>query len=207
VHTIQKFFIVAMATVFGVAPLYERARAQTSKASGATKADAPQAVDAEPQTTSAGFGDWALRCQRLGVGADEQRICEVAQTIQMQGQTVPIAQLAFGRLKKSEPLRFTAVLPVNVAFQSAPKVTTNDKEPATLELPWQKCMSGGCFATAEVKDEILRRWRVSSGAGQIQFKDALGRDVSLAISFRGLAQALDALAKEPIGAEASGSGK
>jgi hypothetical protein len=42
----------------------------------------------------------------------------------------------------------------------------------------------------------MTRWRGQTDPGQLTFKDAAGRDQSLPLSFRGLAQALDALAKE-----------
>ena len=35
----------------------------------AAKSESAPPVDAEPNNTSASFGDWALRCQRLGNGA------------------------------------------------------------------------------------------------------------------------------------------
>jgi hypothetical protein len=40
----------------------------------ASKPDPSRAVDAEPTSTLANFGDWVLRCQRLGKGADTQRV-------------------------------------------------------------------------------------------------------------------------------------
>lgn len=47
----------------------------------AAKSESPPPVDAEPNSTSANFGDWTLRCQRLGNGAETRRVCEVTQQI------------------------------------------------------------------------------------------------------------------------------
>ena len=119
-------------------------------------AQAAPPVDTEPQTTSATFGDWTLRCQKLPPGGDTARVCEVAQTIQGQGQAGPVAEIALGRLKKTDPVRVTLVLPVNVIFPSSPTIAET-KDAAPLELAWRKCLPGGCFSDAAVKDEVLKR--------------------------------------------------
>lgn len=155
----------------------------------------PKSVDAEPQSTSATFGDWVLRCNRIEAGDQSQRVCEVAQTIIIQGQQAPVAEIAIGRLKKAEPFRVTVVLPVNVAFPSSPQVHL-DGQPA-LDLAWKRCLPNGCFADATPKDEIFRSWRAAKANGRIDTKDAFGRNVGVTISFRGLSHALDALNKEP----------
>jgi len=131
----------------------------------------------------------------LDVGGQPQRVCEVAQTIIIQGQQAPVAEVAIGRIKKSDPLRVTIVLPVNVAFPSAPQVNLEGKE--VLELSWKRCLPNGCFADGSPKEEVLRNWRAARTLGRIETKDAFGRNVVVTISFRGLAQALDALNKEP----------
>lgn len=69
-----------------------------------------------PQSTTAVFGDWGLRCVGPREGGPTQHICEVVQSIQVQGQAAPIAQIALGRLQKADPLRLTVVLPNNVSF-------------------------------------------------------------------------------------------
>ena len=155
-------------------------------------------VDAEPQSTSATFGDWVLRCNRIAdAGGQAQRVCEVAQTIVIQGQQAPVAELAIGRIKKADPLHVTVVLPVNVAFPSAPQVYSDTTNVNVLELTWQRCLPNGCFASAIPKEDIFRRWRTAKANGRIETKDAFGRNVVVTISFRGLAQALDAFNKEP----------
>ena len=160
-----------------------------------TKPDTPPAeVSVEPQSTTATFGDWVLRCSRADVGGQAQRICEVAQTIVLQGQQAPVAELAIGRIKKTDPLRVTVLLPVNVAFPSAPQLKL-DGQPS-LELTWNRCLPNGCFANATPKEELIRGWRGAKTTGRIETKDALGRNVVVTVSFRGLTQALDALVKE-----------
>jgi invasion protein IalB len=164
----------------------------------AAKPEPPRPVDAEPNSTTASFGDWALRCQRLGNGADAQRVCEVGQQIRAQDQQSPVAELAIGRLKKADPLRLTIVLPVNVTFSNPPSFSADGKMPEPLDLGWRKCLPGGCIADALLKDEVLRRWKVQTNAvGRITWTDAAGRDLAVKLSFRGLTQALDALSKEP----------
>lgn len=53
---------------------------------------APPAVSSDPQATSATYGDWVHVCHRQA--ASGERLCEISQSIQVQGQPAPIAQLA-----------------------------------------------------------------------------------------------------------------
>jgi invasion protein IalB len=165
----------------------------TPKPDAVTSAAAP--VSADPQATTANYGDWVVRCQRMGDGAAAKRVCEVAETIQTPGAQGPIAQIAIGRLAAADPLRLTVVLPPNVSFPSSPRMVLDDKDPHAIDLNWRRCLPGGCFSDTEMKDDVLQFWRAQSGHGSIKFRDGAGRDLSVPFSFRGLAQALDALAK------------
>ena len=157
---------------------------------------APVPVPAEPQATTAAFGDWLVRCGRDGEGATVRRICEVAQTIQVQGQQGPLAQIAIGRVNRADPLRITIVLPTNVSFPSTVSIGTEpDKNIA--DLAWRRCVPGACIADVELQIPVLQQLRGRADTGRMTFKDASGRDIVLPLSLRGLAQALDALAKEP----------
>ncbi|GJE70803.1 invasion associated locus B family protein [Methylorubrum podarium] len=152
-------------------------------------------MPAEPGLTTASFGDWLLRCQRTGEAEKAERVCEVAQSLQVQGQPAPIAQIAVGRIGPA-PLRVTAALPVTVSFPSAVKVLAGEKDAPSLELAWRRCQQGGCLADAALSEDVLKRWRGSAEPGRILFKDAAGREIALPLSMRGLGPALDALAKE-----------
>lgn len=152
-------------------------------------------VSADPASTSATFGDWVLRCQRVGDGDKARRLCEVAQVIQLPDQSTPVAELALGRLPGDPALHLTAVLPASVSFPSSVQFGGSGKPPRGADLQWRRCLPGGCFADAVATDDSVKAWRTSTDAGRLTFKDAGGRDVALPVSFRGLAQALDALAK------------
>lgn len=169
-------------------------------APAATAPAAPPAaaqVPSEPSVTTASFGDWTLRCQRLDA-AKPGRVCEVALVLQAQGQQAPIAQIAIGRVANNEPLRITAVMPVSVTFPSSVQIILGEKDAKPLDLPWRRCIPTGCFADAAPSDELVKQWRKAGEAGRIQFRDAAGRELALPLSTRGLDPALDALAKEKL---------
>ncbi len=163
-------------------------------------------VPADPAVTTATFGDWLLRCVRQPAPAGEAgqktdrltaQICEVVQTIKVQGQTQPIAQLAIGRLPDSEQLIMTAVLPVNISLPGQVGVIVDPKAPAdgAIILEWKRCAGGSCFADTRPDEGSLRPLRTGE-AGQIRFADAGGRIISVPVSWRGLDQALAALEKQ-----------
>ena len=186
-------FSIALAVATG-SPADAQAPPAAKQSAQGPAAPAPT-VPADPQATTAAFGDWVVKCQRLGEAGKAQRVCEAAQSIQAQNQGL-IAQIAFGRTAKSEPLKITVLLPSNIAFPSAPKISIDDKDTKGVDLVWRRCIPGGCMADAPADAETLTRWRTQTERGRIAFKDAGGRDAVIPFSFRGLVQALDALAKE-----------
>lgn len=166
--------------------------AMTAFAASAMAADPPP-VPSDPGDTAATFGDWALHCERLPEGSRPARACEVVQSIQVQGQQGPIARIAIGRTSLDQPLAVTVVLPNNISLPSVVHVGADAKDKGP-DLNWVRCTPGGCFAQAPLAAETLKVWRATQ-ASRITFRDAAGRDVGFPISFRGLPQALDALAK------------
>jgi invasion protein IalB len=159
-------------------------------ATGGTAVTPP--VSADPTMTTAAFGDWLLRCVRTGESGRE-KLCEVLQSITVEGQSAPFAQIAIGRLQPKDPLRATVVLPHNVTLATPAQVQAGEAD-TPLGLTWQRCLPGGCFADAILVDDVRTRWRAATRAGSISFADGAGRRIGLPISFRGLSQALDALA-------------
>lgn len=165
------------------------AAAQTAK-------EAPKAapVPSTPERTTASFGDWVMRCDAAPTPA--KRVCEVAQLMTVQGQAAPVAQVAFGRTARGEPMRATLVLPVAVLLTIKPKILSEKDDKSPLEVSWQRCVPGGCIASATVADDVMVRLGAHTEPGSILFKDAAEHDAALPLSFRGLTQALAALAKE-----------
>jgi invasion protein IalB len=194
------YILVAAIACGATVAVTAAARAQTAKpaprppAAEAPAAPQPAPVGAEPQSTTATFGDWVLRCVR-GTAPDQlQRLCEVAQTLEVKGQGV-VAEIALGRVAPKEPMRMTIVLPTNVSLLSGVHVGLSDKDENAIELGWKRCLPGGCLAEADVRDDLLRSWRAQTGAGQIHYVLASAQPLNLSFSFRGLAVALDNLAK------------
>jgi invasion protein IalB len=184
---------IACATLVGL----PQPRAQTPAPRPAqSPATAPTStpVGPEPQSTTATFGDWVLRCVRGAPPDSPQWVCEVAQTLEVKGQGV-VAQIALRRLSPKEPIRMTIVLPPNVSLSSGVRVSVTEKDENIVELEWKRCLPGGCVAEGEVRDDLLRSWRTQSGAGKIHYVLGSTQPLGLSFSFRGLAVALDNLAK------------
>ena len=190
----RHFMIVA--TVLALAPTLARAEtkppAPAAPAPAAQKA--PPAVGSNPERTTASFGDWVMRCETIAEQA--QRVCEVALVMTLQGQPNPVAQVAIGRPTPGEGRRVTLVVPTNIAIGARPQVLLAKAGAAPIELVWQRCAPGACFASAPLADDTMSAISAQTEPGRIVFKDAADREVALPLSFRGLAQALAALAKE-----------
>ncbi len=165
----------------------------------APPAPAPRPVAAAPQDTTIGnapsmttatYGDWVVRCSQQTEG----RLCEAAQTLFVQGQPNPVALIAVGREKPTEPIRLVVQLPVNVTFAGRLKITLKEGAP-TIDLNIERCVPAGCFAVMQPADEALRQLRAHTEPARMAYKDAAQHDVAWPFSLRGLPQALDALAK------------
>jgi invasion protein IalB len=161
----------------------------------------PDKAGAEPtgaEVTTASFGDWQLSCRLTPVAAGQpsRRLCEVLQSVILQGQTAPFAQLGFGKMTPADPVFFTAVVPPNVTFPSSVKLAIDENDKQPVEVAWTRCLPGGCFASVPVNDDVMKRWRAQNEGGRLMFKNGAGQDLVVPISFKGLARALDALAKE-----------
>ncbi|WP_296066596.1 invasion associated locus B family protein [uncultured Agrobacterium sp.] len=158
------------------------------------------AVSSEPGATTATYGNWVLQCVRAGSNSalNTQKTCEVMQSIQVQGQAQPVAQIALGRVTKDAKLQLTVVLPVNITPGKLVMVTPTDKASAAdksgLQLSWARCIGAACFATIEPTPEFLASVR-SSQEGRLSYVDGTGQGVELPLSWNGVTQALAALEK------------
>jgi invasion protein IalB len=150
--------------------------------------------NADPQITATAFGDWSLRCQ--SIPNETRKNCEVSLTVQRKDEPAPIAKIALGRPGPGSALRLLVLLPNNVSFPSTVQIKSDDKDVWSIDVPWERCIPGACFAETSLKDADLVRWRVLDTAGKISFKDAQTNEVGITISFHGLTQALDAFDRE-----------
>lgn len=164
----------------------------------AAPAPVQPAVAADAERSTATFGDWTVRCERL-VGPPPRRQCEMTQTVhsQAQGQpgaaAQPVAQWAVGRTAPNEPYRFVVQLPVNLALATPVRLVA-EGDPA-VALAFARCLPIGCFAEATLSEDALRRLRARNAdqPGRIEFRDAAEREMQFPLSFRGFNQALAAL--------------
>ena len=186
-------WVLALALVLAAGAAEAASDKPKPSAEAAPKKDG-EAISSDPQMTTATYGDWVERCQRVDAGGEQRRVCEVALTVAASGQSAPLAEIAIGRPKKGAPLRLTLVLPVNVGFPSAPKITAEGGDP--VELAWRRCVPAGCFADSAFDAGMTRALREAKTA-KVESKSAGGGYFSFAISLRGLPQALDALTREP----------
>ncbi len=164
-------------------------------AAEAPAAAAPAPVPAAPQRTTASFADWTVVCEARA----PRRACEMTQTVQDQRQQ-PVAVLAVGRAAPDQPWRLVARVPVNVLLvQPARLVMEGEAAPAPVSLGFRLCIPNSCFAEAELPPaaELARlRGRPAEAPARVEWQNATGAAVAVPFSFRGFAQALEALERE-----------
>lgn len=151
---------------------------------------AGSAVAAAPQRTTATYGDWTLRCVMQG----QTKVCEMAQSMQIKGQTRPITQIAIGRQAKNDPMRIVFEVPINVWLPDGVKLTTDNKK-LEISATFTRCMPIGCFADVEISKAQIKDLRDLKKAGKLQFKDAGKQQIAIPVSFKGFGDAYDAMQK------------
>jgi invasion protein IalB len=154
----------------------------------------PAPVDQNPQRTTASYGDWVVRCE-VTAGPPPVKNCDMEQLAQVQGQANPISRVAIPLPAKGEPAKLFVQLPINVSFSAPLKIVADSKD-AGITTPFRRCVPAGCFAEVELKDDVQKKFRASAEPGKILFKDAAEREVAIPLSFKGFAQAFEALLKQ-----------
>lgn len=181
--------LVVMPLVAGAAMAQQPPANPAARQAGAVQKETPQ-------STTATYGDWVVQCQAPpDAQAQNQKMCDMAQVTQLQGRNVPFSRVAIPRPVKGQAVKLIVQLPVNASFATNLRIQTGDADPG-IAAPFARCIPGGCFADFDLKDDVLKKFRVSSGSGKLTFADASGHEVGVPISFNGFGQALDTLARE-----------
>ncbi len=156
---------------------------------------APAAPSSEsPQRTTATYDDWIVQCETR-TEPPLEKICEMAQVTQVQGRNTPFSRVAVLHPVKGQPVKLIVQVPINASFAAPVRIATAESD-AGVTSPFARCIPTGCFSEFELRDDVLKKFRAASGAGKLTFPDAGGHDVAVPLSFKGFAQAYDALAKE-----------
>jgi invasion protein IalB len=54
---------------------------------------------------------------------------------------------------------------------------------------YSNCVPADCFAVTELDDDVIRKLRVLTTNGRLQFKDAADREIAVPVSFKGFSEA------------------
>lgn len=176
-------------------------------AAGGTPAAAPAAAGApaaspQPQSTTAVYGDWTLRCVQVptpgqpapvaGQAAKTTKHCELDQAIAVSGQQQPVAQVAVGPDLNGSSLHLVAALPVGAWLPAAASLKVNT-DATPVPLSYKRCLPNACFADAPLTDDLRSAMAASKMAGVITFQMSEGKDSTLPLSFNGFTAAYQAL--------------
>ena len=161
-------------------------------ATAATRPAAPAATAADPSQpaeTTATYQDWQMRC----VTSDEKtRACEVLQKLQIQGQGL-VATIAVGRADAKSPMILLIQVPQGVWLPAGMTLQVGENG-KVVELEYKRCAQV-CAAEAQLDAATVQSMKSSAGAGSFTFQDGAQRPVTLPVSFKGFAPALDASLK------------
>lgn len=150
-------------------------------------------VASAQQSTSATYSDWVLQC--VNSGSPPKKICDIAQVTQVRGKNIKFSRVAIESAPKGKPEKLTIQLPVNVSVRDPIEIQIPGTPSSTLSGTFDRCVPVGCFASVQLRDDILKKLNANEGTGKVTFKDAAGRELAFPLSFKGFHQAFDALSK------------
>jgi invasion protein IalB len=121
------------------------------------------------------------------------RACEIAQTVQVQGQAQPALQIAIGHPSPAEDLRVVFQLPVGVWLPFPPQLRLAEgADPLTAA--FKRCLPTACFADLAYTDQLAKAFTGDADQqAQVVFQAAEGQNIALPISFKGFAAAFAAM--------------
>ena len=137
-----------------------------------------------PRRTTATYADWVVQCE-TEAQQPRQKVCDIAQSTQVQGRNLPFSRVAIAHPVKGQPVRLVVQVPVNITFAINVRIQTGDAD-AGVAAPFARCTPNGCFAGFDIKDDVLKKFRAAIGAGKLSFADAGRYDVSVPLSFNAL---------------------
>jgi invasion protein IalB len=164
-----------------------KAPAKPAAPAAAPKAAATENV--EPDVTTATYGAWVLRCQKL----PDRRICEINQTLSQAGDANPFALIAVGRTAADAPLKLVAQVPPNAALADAPALSVGGK---AYPAKFVRCLPGGCFIETDLSDDLDKAMRTSTEPASIAFKNGQDQPVKIELNLNGFTNGMAALKKE-----------
>jgi invasion protein IalB len=159
-------------------------------------ASATPAKDAgnNPQasTSTSMFDDWVVRCETK---PPAPKVCEAVQTIatrNQQQQQNAVAEVVFGRVGKSDPMKLIVQVPPGMYLPAGIRLVVDDKTPP-LTATFTRCLQT-CMAEAEIKPDAVQllKSRTKAEPGRLEFEDGAHHQVKLPVSFKGLPAALAA---------------
>jgi invasion protein IalB len=147
-----------------------------------------------PQRVTAKFDDWTVSCT-MGSSQVGEKTCEMVQVQIMENQPNPVGQITVSRPAKNQPFKIHFQVQANVWLQTGVKFTAAPNE-SQLAAEFRWCLPNRCLADAILPEASINKLRSLSEPGREDYKDAAQHDVSLSVSFKGLAPALDWMEKQ-----------
>lgn len=134
---------------------------------------------------TATFSDWTALCVKTEAGKTR---CEVVSGQLNEAKTAQVSQIAYVLAVDETPATLNVQIPPNVWFPFGVKVKLGSSSVA-VEL--KGCAQTSCFAQAAMTDNSLTVMKASPEESAIQYKEVNEREISIAVSMKGFAPALE----------------
>jgi invasion protein IalB len=129
------------------------------------------------------FGDWVARCDATG------KYCRIVQVQVAEGGGGRLFEIAIGKIGPKGELGIVTVVPLGVRIQPGVAFQADGKQ---TNMPIVQCLTNGCQAGIPLDDAGLKALEKTKNF-MLGMQDASGKNVTMAVSTKGLSDALLAI--------------
>jgi invasion protein IalB len=202
----QYFSSKILSQLSRMSPGYMLGIASLVISSWCSQANAKQAA-AEPEISTAVYGDWAVQCSNIQIDHAPVRVCELIQTIRVMtqasesdpGKAISLAQLAIGRVRTDEPYQVTVLLPFDVVLTNPVTIALETVDDLLPAMVWSRCVPAGCLASIALSEKKMKQLLQAKGSAKLRWQPAsAAQPLQLPVSLKGLSSAFEYLSSQSL---------
>ena len=100
--------------------------------------------------------------------------------------------ISISRYAANQPLKILVEIRADVWLPTGIQLTTSDRS-SVMTAAFKWCTAARCLADVDLSDADISKLRAQHAPGQLTYKTSSQSEVSIAVSFNGFGEAMDAL--------------
>ena len=146
------------------------------------------ARSAEPEQTTATYGEWTVRC----VAREALPPCDMLQVAMEQGSGRTVLRLSLAHLGERDRIGVQAWVPLGVWVSAGVQIQADGQEVVLAGFGFTRCEGSGCFIEGVVEESSLAPFKRGKEGGLVVL-DSAGSPRGVRLGFSGFTAALETM--------------